>query len=513
MDIKDNIEEWKRIYESSLDRNYSLKYITEARKADDDDDDDEDSDQEDSEELKADYGEYYKDTKNKFFLDVFELYYVPKKGEDPFSYVTYFDDWYNSDKLKEKGSFKVFDQKTLKFNTLEEAKKELVKRFSELRSKYKDISVENFKIIDDDDVPNVFKKVDPKAQGFIYNYIPWKELTKDWGDSSRKFTDGKETHTLDGWAKKLGITYQQFAKAVRDGYVWIKKDKDGNKIEPYMIDGSKYKETETPLPDTRRRFQNPDKSVMMFIYFIYQAPHQVQKKSALFKLGTAFLKLNSSPQYYSQIQQKMRDNMRRQYKDQVELKRNVMKNDVDDDVGSEWKRSKDMDQDEMDARRADAMAKDDKTDYEKDLEDLNLYDLNTISDKGFGDSDDYDAPADDTQPGDTETPDGYEDEPEDEDNYDSSDDSSADEYDYSFKRSGDGSADYSDEIEDFVNDAADNDLWAVITYKTMTSKPTMKTFDDEGAAMDYVDEIQDNVEDLEVYDNEGNKVDTDKMFG
>lgn len=301
MDIKENIEEWKRIYESTLTRKYNLTTVTEARRDDDDDDESE----EDSDEMRELYGDYYRDTKEKVFLDIIELYYVPKKGEDPLDHIFVHADWFN-EKMNQFGKFRVFDEKTEEFPSVEDARKEIIKRFSELRRKYKGIKVENFRIVNEEDIPSIYRKQDPNTQGFIYNYIPTSELVKStWTDGAASYTDGNETHTMDGWAKKLGITYQQFAKAIRTGEVKIKKDKDGNKIEPYTIDGNKYKKVENSDIDIRRRYQNPDKSIMMFMYFIYKSPHKLFRKSAESKLAEQIIKLNSSPEYYAEVQRKM----------------------------------------------------------------------------------------------------------------------------------------------------------------------------------------------------------------
>ena len=379
MDIKKNMEEWKRIYESTLKKKYNLARITESV-----DDDDSDPEEQDNDELRDEYPDYYKDSKDKYFVELTEMYYVPKKGEDPLDHILSYDDWYNT-KLQKYGSFKEFERKTLKFDSFEDAKKEVVKRFSEIRRKYKGIEVENFRVINENDIPSVFRKADPNALGFIYNYIP----TQAWsGDTKVKYTDGKETHTMAEWAEKLGITYQQFAKAIRDGEVRIKKDKDGNKIEPYTIFGNKYKKAEEKFPNSFRRFQNSDKSVMMFIYYIYKAPHRVFIKSGLSKLANAYLKMNSTPEYYAEVQRKMLERKRRALKQAGELYRKTRNVDIDDGVGSEWKRSVDMDQDEMDARRADVFAKanNNKPEDLDDLDDLDTYDLG--GDGSYGDDDD-----------------------------------------------------------------------------------------------------------------------------
>ena len=106
------------------------------------------------------------------------------------------------------------------------------------------------------------------------------------------------------------------------------------------------------------------------------------------KLANAYLKMNSTPEYYAEVQRKMLERKRRALKQVGELYRKTRNVDIDDGVGSEWKRSVDMDQDEMDARRADVFAKanNNKPEDLDDLDDLDTYDLG--GDGSYGDDDD-----------------------------------------------------------------------------------------------------------------------------
>ena len=398
------------------------------------------------------------------------------------------------------------------FKTKKECRDEVIASFSKLRRKYRDMEVENFRVINQNDIPPKILAVDPEAQGFIYNYVPETEIALEPDESGHVatglFTDGKETHTREEWAAKLGITYQQFAKALRVGEVRIKKDRDGNRIEPYYIYGKDYKEV-APASRKTNKYQEDDKSVRMFVYYIYTSPHKVSwRDSGYDKLARIIEKLND-PVYFAEVQQRKLERRKAAKEELESLIRAGRDTKVDDDAGSEWKRSSDMSQDEMDARRAAATASD-ADDNDVDLQDIDIYDLGN-GDGSHGGDDNDEFPDDDDGGKDRDGSD--DDDKGDEDNYDSSTDSTSDDYEYSFNRGRDGEGDYSRDIEDAVAAAAEDGEWTVVTFESPTSRPKFDTFEDEESARDFYDGIDPETYDVRIFDDNGDEVDPDRMFG
>lgn len=52
-----------------------------------------------------------------------------------------------------------------------------------------------------------------------------------------------------------------------------------------------------------------------------------------------------------------------------------------------------------------------------------------------------------------------------------------------------------------------------MTFKTQTSKPRFDMFDDEESARDFFEETEPDSYEIRIFDDNGDEVDPDKMFG
>lgn len=537
MNITENIEEWKKLYESTIDQESKKDIIENDEEIDEivdvtdiDDIDDEDDGGEDDEEQTS--------NKKKVFVEYTELYYIPRETENPMDHIIFFEDWFSPETNGLGGQYKECDKNFKEFRTMEAAKKWIETRVDELGKKYNEITPEGFTTIKDDDIPQSITKVDKDAIGFVYNYIPFSldDIKKEFNRGvKRQITDGKEVHSAPEWAKILGISYHQFDIAFKKGSIKVRKDADGNKIEPRVIDCSNFRYAdEYEGRQTQSKQVGPnDKVIRKFMYFIYTSTSKINHRSGIELMTRVIYQLND-PDYFKKKKaavekikayKRLLKDATKNINDYFEKHKEEFN---DDGSGDEWRKNN------TDSEEANQYAQD---------HDGDIYDLGNVTqddiDIATGKKQDIEdrASNNDTE---EETPD-ISDDVEDVDNNDdafssdddyddnSSDDDEDDEddginkggdHDYGFDRmsgSDNSDRDY-EKIDKFLdklvidNHTNGTKKWGAVIYRDEDSRVTTKTFPNEAKAREYAQKVMRDVYSIELYDEEGEK-DSERMFG